>query len=123
MSARRVLFDALVAGAPVSELDAAQLLADHSDEVLRELRKAQARKVQQRPHANHVTAARKLRQAPGKWRVVALYKDMPAAQGICSKVRTAELTSYAPAGAFEAKASVTKAGCRVYVRYVGVAGE
>ncbi|MCF3101488.1 hypothetical protein IPZ58_07830 [Streptomyces roseoverticillatus] len=123
MSARRVLFDALVAGRPVSELDAVQLLDDHGAEVLREVRRTRERKVQERPHADHAAAARKLRQVPGKWRVVAVYMALQTAQDVCWKVRTAALASYAPAGAFEAKASLTKTGTRLYVRYVGVTGE
>ncbi|WP_424891858.1 hypothetical protein [Streptomyces sp. XH2] len=115
MSARRAIYEALVEGRRLSELDAVELVDQHHDEVLREARAATKKPTL----ADHAAAADKLRKSPGRWRLVTTYKSTASARNVCRQVRTGELASYSPAGTFEAKFSPTGSGARMYVRFVG----
>ncbi|MEV5140316.1 hypothetical protein AB0K71_06095 [Streptomyces syringium] len=123
MSARRTIFDALTAGSAVPQLEAAQLLNEHRDEVRREItqEKQHARVKRNNNRASHIDVAAKAKATPLKWVLVATYKA-ESASGLAHQVRSAMLTSYRPAGAFEAECRRSGRDAELYVRYVGARG-
>ncbi|WP_367139777.1 MULTISPECIES: hypothetical protein [Streptomyces] len=120
MSARRAIFEALVAGG-MNPVDAAELLNAVRDEALRE--DTADRQADQRQHGpsrvSHLWVAAQARLKPGEWLSAGTYRRATAAS-LPSQVRRAVLTSYRPAGSFEAR--IERAGgahAVLQVRFVG----
>jgi hypothetical protein len=62
--------------------------------------------------------AEELKAHPGKWAVLAEFKDRSQAYRLKSSVEKAKYPAFAPAGSFEGKTH-TNGAVKVYVRYVG----
>lgn len=67
----------------------------------------------------HRRHAAQLRQQPGQWAVVGIYRTSRSSGSLAYQIRKGSLPAYAPAGAFEARACTVDGEHRVYVRFVG----
>lgn len=67
----------------------------------------------------HKRIAASLRSRPGKWARIAEYPAPHSAYAFANRVRQGKLSSFRPAGAFEARAAASDSGGTVWVRYVG----
>jgi hypothetical protein len=81
--------------------------------------------VRRRPNIDHKTVAANCRANPGMWQPVAEYNSSQSADGAAGYIRyattkkTTHVSPYAPAGAFEARRTLTEFGARVEARFVG----
>ncbi|MEV6395567.1 hypothetical protein AB0M39_12445 [Streptomyces sp. NPDC051907] len=80
----------------------------------------------ERQNVKHALLVEQLKSRPGKWAEVQRKATISRASSAAQAIRSAQLTSYAPAGTFQAMArTVVENGAAryvVYARYVG-AGE
>jgi len=79
-----------------------------------------------RPHVDHPATAARLRTCAGVWQAVGEYRSTSSSEGIVRYIRSGRQrqshrspSPYAPAGAFEARSSLTEFGVLVEARYVG----
>lgn len=81
--------------------------------------------MRRRPNTDHKAVADACRNSPGVWQPVAEYNSSQSADGAAGYIRDAtvkkthHVSPYAPAGAFEARRTLTEYGARVEARYVG----
>jgi hypothetical protein len=81
--------------------------------------------VRRRPNIDHKAVATACRNQPGVWQPVAEYNSSQSADGAAGYIRDAttkhthHTSPYAPAGAFEARRTLTEYGARVEARFVG----
>jgi hypothetical protein len=69
----------------------------------------------------HKLMAAELRSRPGEWNVVKATPSIATARNTAALIKSAGITAYSPAGAYEAAARTVDGAHRVYVRYVGEA--
>ena len=72
--------------------------------------------------ANHVAAARRLRETPGTWEIVATYRGATSAYSMRNHVRAGANSSYVPAGTYEAEVAPVGLGSGLFVRFIGDTG-
>lgn len=83
--------------------------------------------MRRRPNIDHKAVANACRTNPGMWQPVAEYNSSQSADGAAGYIRYAttkkahHLSPYAPAGAFEARRTLTEYGALVEARFVGTA--
>lgn len=81
--------------------------------------------MRRRPNIDHKAVANACRNNPGVWQPVAEYNSGQSADGAVGYIRDAttkkthHISPYAPAGAYEARRTLTEYGARVEARYVG----
>lgn len=71
----------------------------------------------------HARAADALRSRPKEWALVKTAGTAQAASAAAHQIKSGRLKAYNPPGTFEATARKVDGEYRVYVRYVGEAGE
>lgn len=78
-----------------------------------------------RRQINHHTIATLCRANPGQWHTVGEYGSTQSAHGAAYYIRAAvtkrasRQSAWAPAGAYEARYTLTEFGARVEARYIG----
>lgn len=68
---------------------------------------------------DHVVIAAALADRPGEWAIVKEAKTQSAANAAAFQIKTGRISSYAPAGTYEAVSRTVDGKHRVYARYVG----
>ncbi|QGZ53293.1 hypothetical protein GPZ77_34245 (plasmid) [Streptomyces sp. QHH-9511] len=69
-----------------------------------------------RPYVKHAARAAEMRDQPGTWIEVGIYRSRPVS--MAREIRTAErLVSYQPPGAYETRIDLVDTGYALYARY------
>ncbi|TXS35089.1 hypothetical protein [Streptomyces sp. t39] len=74
------------------------------------------------PRTKHLQAAEAVRARPGEWARIGCYGSRDAAASVAWQIRKGVRSAWRPVGAFQAVSRTVGGEFRVYVRYVGEAG-